>query len=164
VLLLQERSERLLFSLAELGCCLLEPLSDFSSSEYISEQTQKSSKPIFENMSSSLGTRPQFKESPKLKLKPPPQRLPPHDPGRKSDELHPSVVPSKSEPRACYLNHLYSKGGVTSDQAAVVPPPLISASPFVPMALVRFLMRGKKDSALGVKYIPGDKITDSKYI
>ncbi|MBS0647809.1 MAG: hypothetical protein JSS10_01135 [Verrucomicrobia bacterium] len=38
-------------------------------------------------------------------------------------------------------------------------PVVISASGFVPKAMVEHLMRNKKDSALGVKYEPGDKIT-----
>lgn len=38
-------------------------------------------------------------------------------------------------------------------------PIIISASDFVPKAMIEHLMRNKKDSALGVKYQPGDKIT-----
>lgn len=38
-------------------------------------------------------------------------------------------------------------------------PVVISPSDFVPKAMVEHLMRNKKDSALGVKYQPGDKIT-----
>lgn len=39
-------------------------------------------------------------------------------------------------------------------------PPVLAASPFIPRALIDHLMRNKKDSALGVKYVPGDAITD----
>ncbi|CRX38483.1 hypothetical protein [Estrella lausannensis] len=39
-------------------------------------------------------------------------------------------------------------------------PPVISKSPFVPAVLAGHLMRNKKDSALGVKYVPGDSITN----
>lgn len=40
------------------------------------------------------------------------------------------------------------------------PPPLVACSHFVPPPLVAHLMRLKKDSALGVKYRPGDHITN----
>lgn len=39
-------------------------------------------------------------------------------------------------------------------------PPVISKSPFVPASLAAHLMRNKKDSALNVKYVPGDSITN----
>ncbi|MDE3046874.1 MAG: hypothetical protein KGI83_00835 [Verrucomicrobiota bacterium] len=39
-------------------------------------------------------------------------------------------------------------------------PPLIGKSEFVSKAMVEHLMRHKKDSALGVKYVPGDQITN----
>jgi len=40
------------------------------------------------------------------------------------------------------------------------PPPLIGKSDFISKAMVEHLMRHKKNSALGVKYIPGDQITN----
>jgi hypothetical protein len=91
-------------------------------------------------------------------LKPPPSSLPPRL-GSRSDEIHPSPggVPPGSDFRDFYLSRV---SGTDSD--AFVPPPLISASPFVPPSLIRLLMRGKKDSALGVKYRNGDKITNSE--
>lgn len=98
----------------------------------------------------------------KLKLKPRPQRLPSQDPGCTSDKLHPSAVPSKANPRDFYLYNVHPREEEINP-AAVVPPPLISASPFVPTTLIRLLMRGKKNSALGIKYASGDKITDSEY-
>lgn len=49
--------------------------------------------------------------------------------------------------RAYYLKHPFSK-------------PVIAASPFIPRGVIEHLMRNKKDSALGVKYEPGDAITD----
>ncbi|GMK57338.1 hypothetical protein CspeluHIS016_0401720 [Cutaneotrichosporon spelunceum] len=39
-------------------------------------------------------------------------------------------------------------------------PPLISRSPFIPIAMLEHLMRNKKDTAISVKYIHGDKISD----
>lgn len=39
-------------------------------------------------------------------------------------------------------------------------PPLIGKSEFVSKAMVEHLMRHKKNSALGVKYVPGDQITN----
>lgn len=42
------------------------------------------------------------------------------------------------------------------------PPPVISASPFVPEALTRHLYTQKKKTALGVKYVEGDAITNGE--
>lgn len=111
-----------------------------------------------------MDPRPKFKYNPKLKLKPPPLRLPPKDPGCRSDEIHPSPggAQPNSDIRDFYLYHVYRREGEDVNAEAFVPPPLISASPFVPVTLIRLLMRGKKDSALGVKYGYGDRITDSK--
>lgn len=39
-------------------------------------------------------------------------------------------------------------------------PPLIGKSEFVSKAMVEHLMRHKKNSALGIKYVPGDQITN----
>ena len=69
-------------------------------------------------------------------------QLPPSDPGCRSDILHGSPVPSNVDPRDFYLEH-----------GEFVPPPLISCSGFVPRKLVDLLMRKKKDSALGVKFV-----------
>jgi hypothetical protein len=115
-------------------------------------------------MSSSSYPSTKFEENPRLKLKRPPQRIPPHDPSNKSDEIHPSPgeVPPKSDIRAFYLSHVNAREGDDVNAEAFVPPPLISASPFVPTTLIRLLMRGKKDSALNVKYVLGDEITNSK--
>ena len=107
-----------------------------------------------------------LQQSPNLKLKLAPLRLPPSDPGCRSDEVHlaPGGAPPNSDIRAFYLSHVNPRDGVDVNAEAFVPPPLISASPFVPLTLVRALMRGKKDSALGVKYTSGDEITNSKSI
>lgn len=115
-------------------------------------------------MSSSLNPRPELKDNPKLKLKPPPERLPPLDRGCRSDEIHysPGGVPPSADIRAFYLSHVSPGEGGDVNAEAFVPPPLISASPFVPVPLIRLLMRGKKPSALGVKYLTGDQITNSK--
>lgn len=47
---------------------------------------------------------------------------------------------------------------------SLVTPPIISSSPFVPASLITHLMRNKKSSALGVKFMsrstPPDQITD----
>ena len=44
--------------------------------------------------------------------------------------------------------------------AIFCPPPLIGVSSFVSKEMVEHLMRHKKDSALGVKYVVGDEITN----
>src|SRR4051794_15687362 len=62
----------------------------------------------------------------------------------RSDEIHPSSVPSTADPRSYYLEHPTADG---------ISPPLISSSSFVPATLISLLMRRKKDSALGVKFI-----------
>lgn len=46
------------------------------------------------------------------------------------------------------------------DLAEKFPPPLIGKSDFVSKVMVEHLMRHKKNSALGVKYVPGDQITN----
>jgi hypothetical protein len=74
-----------------------------------------------------------------------PSQTPPPPPGCQSSSIHPSPIPSKSDPRAFYLAKIKS-GDV------IVPPPLISSSEFVPRKLVELLMRRKKDTALGVKF------------
>jgi hypothetical protein len=76
----------------------------------------------------------------------PPSKLPTSTLGCRSDELHHSEIPSNADPRDFYLDKV--KAG-----DLVVPPPLISYSEFVPKKLVEHLMRKKKDSALGVKFI-----------
>jgi hypothetical protein len=112
-------------------------------------------------MSSSLHPHPlgKFKGNAKPKLKSPPQDL-----NCTSYELHPSAIPAGKDPREFYLNALHNSMRQERDinPAALVPAPLISASSFVPPAMIRLLMREKKDSALGAKYSRGDSITDSK--
>jgi hypothetical protein len=98
----------------------------------------------------------------KLKLKPRPASLPPLDPSSRSDELHASATPSGADPRKFYLKHVQTRNNEDANSAVLVPPPLISASPFVPPELIAYLMREKKNSALGVKYEKGDSITDSE--
>jgi hypothetical protein len=71
-----------------------------------------------------------------------------------SDKLVKTSVPdSHYEPRQHYLRKRES-----------LPPPHIAHSHFVPKATVEFLMRWKKDSAIGVKFFPHkndpDRITD----
>ena len=114
-------------------------------------------------MSSSKAPEPHFEETPKLKLKPPPALLPPSDPSCTSDELHPSAIPNGADTRKFYLNHVQLSNEDDADPAVIVPPPLLSASPFVPPALISHLMREKKDSALGIKYVKGDSITNSEW-
>jgi hypothetical protein len=75
-----------------------------------------------------------------------PSQLPPPTPGCRSDEIHHSEIPSDADPRDFYLDKVRAGD-------LVVPPPLISYSEFVPKKLVEHLMRKKKDSALGVKFI-----------
>jgi hypothetical protein len=73
----------------------------------------------------------------------------------RSDELHASPIPAQVGPRKFYLDEV-KKGNL------IVPPPLISCSEFVPRKLVELLMRKKKDSALGIKFVANrnDEITD----
>jgi len=59
-----------------------------------------------------------------------------------SDILVTSPVPTNSSPRNFYLKNL-----------SLVSPPLISASSFVPRNMIEHLMRNKKSSALGVKFV-----------
>jgi hypothetical protein len=66
-----------------------------------------------------------------------------------SDTLIRTSMDVGSDPREAYLSH-----------PELVQPPVISASEFVPKPLISHLMRNKKDSALGVKYIPGDETTN----
>ncbi|KAH8794272.1 hypothetical protein F5882DRAFT_398085 [Hyaloscypha sp. PMI_1271] len=81
--------------------------------------------------------------------------LPASATGHRSDELHASPIPAHVGPRKFYLDEV-KKGNL------IVPPPLISCSEFVPRKLVELLMRKKKDSALGIKFVPNrnDEITD----
>ncbi|KAF8861385.1 hypothetical protein BDZ45DRAFT_267428 [Acephala macrosclerotiorum] len=85
-----------------------------------------------------------------------PTKLPPFDPHCRSDDLHVSRVSSHEDTRRVYLEAV--KGGHES----IAPPPLISRSNFVPLSLLKLLMRKKKNSALGVKFISkkNDEITD----
>ncbi|TVY48828.1 hypothetical protein LOCC1_G001679 [Lachnellula occidentalis] len=64
----------------------------------------------------------------------------------RSDILVTSPVPTNSSPRNFYLKNL-----------SLVSPPLISASSFVPRNMVEHLMRNKRDSAIGVKFMPNRK-------
>jgi len=66
-----------------------------------------------------------------------------------SSTLVTTPVPAKSYPRNFYLSNIED-----------ALPPVISASEFVPQSLVTHLMRNKKNSAIGVKYLPGDEITN----
>jgi hypothetical protein len=66
-----------------------------------------------------------------------------------SSTLVTTPVSTGSDPRFFHLSRVQD-----------VPPPVISASEFVPRALVTHLMRNKKDSAIAVKYRSGDKITN----
>ncbi|BEJ17286.1 hypothetical protein CspHIS471_0606870 [Cutaneotrichosporon sp. HIS471] len=43
---------------------------------------------------------------------------------------------------------------------AMLGPPLLSRSPFIPRAMVEHLMRRKKDAAISIKYMPGDAISN----
>jgi hypothetical protein len=72
-------------------------------------------------------------------------QLPLATPGCNSSAIHPSPIPSNHDPRSFYLSKIKSRD-------LLVPPPLISASEFVPRKLTELLMRKKKDSALGIKF------------
>lgn len=83
---------------------------------------------------------------------------------RKEEEL---PFPAFQKIRSSELVQLSSKKTIASRQdflaakdLPIPPPPLIGKSKFVSKEMVEHLMRHKKDSALGVKYIPGDKITN----
>jgi hypothetical protein len=72
----------------------------------------------------------------------------------RSDQLKKTKVRNGAlEPRLCYLKHRES-----------LSPPDITYSHFIPKATVEFLMRWKKDSAIGVKFFPlnhrPDRITN----
>ncbi len=84
-----------------------------------------------------------------------PSTLPSLDLNCRSDALHISIVRSYLDLRTGYLE------AVETDESRV-PPPLISRSDLVPRSLVELLMRKKKNSALGVKFLSkrGDEITD----
>jgi len=71
-------------------------------------------------------------KKPKVELKP------------RSDILHVSKIPSNVDTRSFYMR---------KDKLRTVPPPLISVSEFVPRVLIEQLMRRKKNSALGVKFV-----------
>ena len=63
------------------------------------------------------------------------------------------------------LNHIDAKGNILFRENFTYLPgewplPTIGVSPFVSKAMVEHLMRDKKDMALGVKYCPGDAITN----
>ncbi|TVY83970.1 hypothetical protein LSUE1_G002980 [Lachnellula suecica] len=84
------------------------------------------------------------------KLKPNPELFScPQD--LRSDTLVVSPVSSNASPRTFYLKN-----------PALVSPPLISASEFVPRNLIVHLMRNKKDSALAIKFVPNRKYADGR--
>lgn len=70
-----------------------------------------------------------------------------------SDSIHASVCPAGNDIRQFYLE-VVREGDLTT-----VPAPVISASRFVPQIMIEHLMRNKADSALGVKFKPGEEIT-----
>lgn len=86
-----------------------------------------------------MGT-PTLKADPKLFKCPP---------DLSSDVLVVSPVPASASPRDFYLKNYH-----------LVPPPLISISEFIPKPLAEHLMRNKKDSALGQKFVEGGKHAD----
>ncbi|PMD20410.1 hypothetical protein NA56DRAFT_749859 [Hyaloscypha hepaticicola] len=79
----------------------------------------------------------------------------------RSDALHPSSILANEKFRSCSLEAVRPS---TRDEKNpgdfVPPPPLISCSDLVPRPLVELLMRRKKNSALGVKWVKGDEITN----
>jgi hypothetical protein len=89
-----------------------------------------------------------------------PTNLPPSGLDR-SDALHPSSILANEKFRSCSLEAVRPS---TRDEKNpgdfIPPPPLISCSDFVPRPLVELLMRRKKNSALGVKWLKGDDITN----
>jgi hypothetical protein len=66
-----------------------------------------------------------------------------------SDKLVETTVPKAKRPRNYWIAN-----------SRDLMPPWISCSGFVPPAMVEFLMRCKKRTALGVKWTKGDKITN----
>lgn len=66
-----------------------------------------------------------------------------------SDHLWLTGLRKDVEPRAYYFKHAHH-----------APEPVLGVSSFIPRRLVTHLMRMKKDSALGIKYKPGDQITN----
>jgi hypothetical protein len=84
-------------------------------------------------------TRPEVIEHP---LRPLPANI-------SSDKLVETTVPKAKSPRNYWIMN-----------SKELMPPWISCSGFVPPAMVEFLMRCKKRTALGVKWVKGDKITN----
>ncbi|KAH7369625.1 hypothetical protein BKA65DRAFT_486670 [Rhexocercosporidium sp. MPI-PUGE-AT-0058] len=72
---------------------------------------------------------------------------------RSSERVHISKVPANMNIRTFYLKAV--KGDNT-----ILPPPIVSASELVPPALIEHLMRKKRSSALGEKFITGSEITN----
>jgi len=68
----------------------------------------------------------------------------------RSDALEVTDLPPRSAPRAHYLKTYVS-----------APGPVISCSEFVPRNMVEHLMRNKKGSAIGVKFVPRRGGTDA---
>jgi len=75
-------------------------------------------------------------------------------------------APSFTHVDSATLQNVPVKGGVDTrtdflnSKQRETPPPIISRSEFVPDKMVEHLMRDKKDSALGIKYMEGDSITN----
>lgn len=89
-----------------------------------------------------------------------PTDLPPSGLDR-SDALHPSSILANEKFRSCSLEAVRPSPRDTENLGDFIPPPpLISCSNFVPRSLVELLMRKKKSSALGVKWVKGDEITN----
>ncbi|CZS95017.1 uncharacterized protein RAG0_04822 [Rhynchosporium agropyri] len=99
---------------------------------------------------------PQLKKIPVSKL--PPADIiwpwPDNEVSRSSESVHISSVPPNKSIRDFYLS------AVKSGDTSIAPPPIISASEFVPPALIEHLMRNKRSSALGAKFEPGAEITN----
>jgi len=79
--------------------------------------------------------------------------IPPLDISSRSDTIHVSPIPGDVDARTFYLTEM-------PDDKHLVPPPLISSSEFVPRSLITLLMRKKKSSALGVKFVPHESKPD----
>ncbi|KAL2063975.1 hypothetical protein VTL71DRAFT_4469 [Oculimacula yallundae] len=104
---------------------------------------------------------PLLKKIPPSKL-PPPEIVwpwPENEIARSSENVHMSKVHISNVPINKDIRDFYLEA-LENDKITNVPPPIISASDFVPPALIEHLMRKKRDSALGVKFEPDGEITN----
>lgn len=75
------------------------------------------------------------------------------NPPKSFSEVHSGILVTSQE------QYLHRKDFLSSEEWKTCPP-VISKSEFISREMAEHLMRHKKDSALGVKYKPGDEITN----